>query len=402
MNGSKNNDNDNKVGEKEFNFFNEHIDGKKLGLGKLLALIISLAVIFGIVACVVFFAAKPFIKGLFEDESETTTVDNADVEIEITEKETTKSFEEKVDVLTQSFVTLAINEADEWGDVEGDNKNFTSGLILSKGEDVKILTGSDFKGEKGEVVVYFSDERINGNVYSEYKELGIMLISISKDDITDDLYDKMEPVRFADLNKTSVGTEIMYAGNPYGREKYIANGSLTSVGNAYNIVDAEIKIMTTDISGADIGNGFLFNNESELIGIVNDVVDNSGVGGNIVSIIPMDNVDIFLNKLMDKQQISYLGIYGKEVTDEVIENIDDEMPYGIYISNIQEQSPAYDSGIMSGDIITYIDNSEITDFVTFTDTLQNINVGTAVAIKVMRKGKDGYKEIDYSVEIGGR
>ena len=49
-------------------------------------------------------------------------------------------------------------------------------------------------------------------------------------------------------------------GNPYGKEKFVAKGSLTSVGNTYNIVDTELEIMATDISTTGFMNGFAFDN----------------------------------------------------------------------------------------------------------------------------------------------
>ena len=101
-------------------------------------------------------------------------------------------------------------------------------------------------------------------------------------------------------------------------------------------------------------------------------------------------------------QAGDLGIYGKQVTDEVIENIDKDMPYGIYISYTEEKSPAYVAGVMNGDILTEINGKKVQDFETFTSVLQKCQVNEDVVIKVMRKGKDGYKEIKYTVQIGGR
>lgn len=395
--------------EKEFIFFNEYIDGKKSGLAKMLALIISFAVIFGIVACVVFFEAKPFVKeflGINDTENTGADKDSSkDIKEETGQEvtqESTKSFDEKLDTVKNSFVTLTINEKDEWESIDSGTYNFTCGIVLTKENGVKILTKSGFYNEDRSVSVYFGDVRTDGKVFREYPETGIMIVQVDKQQIDDKTYNEINMVSFGDTDSLMVGKEIMFVGNPYGREKYIANGSLTSVGNAYNIVDAEVKVVTTDISSTGDLNGFVYDMDGNVVGMVNDLADRGSVGENVITFFTHRDADIYLNKLLGGRQITYLGIQGKAVTEEVIETIDNDMPYGIYITSSEEKSPAYNAGIMSGDILTAVDGQSITDFNSFTKILQSSDAGDNVDIVVMRKGKGGYKEIHYSVELGGK
>lgn len=397
--------------EKDFIFFNEHIDNKSSGLVKTLVLIILLAVIFGLVSCFVFFETKPFVKEIIGRDKEEKT-DTNDENCKDTEKnpkepeevtqESTKSFDEKVDTVKNSFVTLTINEKDEWESIDSGTYNFTCGIVLTKGNGVKILTKSGFYNEDRSVSVYFGDVRTDGKVFREYPETGIMIVQVDKQQIDDKTYNEINTVFFGDMDSLMVGKEIMFVGNPYGREKYIANGSLTSVGNTYNIVDAEVKVVTTDISGTGDMNGFVYDMDGNVVGMVNDMADRGSVGENVITFFTHREAYIYLNKLLGGQQITYLGIQGKAVTEEVIETIDNDMPYGIYITSSEEKSPAYNAGIMSGDILTAVDGRSITDFNSFTEILQSLNPGDNVDIAVMRKGKGGYKEIHYSVELGGK
>lgn len=66
----------------------------------------------------------------------------------------------------------------------------------------------------------------------------------------------------------------------------------------------------------------------------------------------------------------YLGIKGQTVTDEIAAT--NKIPKGIYISAVETNSPAYKSGIQSGDVITQINGTEINNMESFMMQLEKI------------------------------
>lgn len=389
----------------EFNFLNEHIMKKRrLGTTGLILFIILGGLLFGIFTCLAFFGTRPYAKYFFEGKVD-KSVEQDDVPTDdavSNEYETTEIIDSVEDV-SKGVVVLSVHEEDEWRSTETDINNFSSGLILEVKDDMKVLTSYDFVKDMQTVNIYVEDKRCVGEVMAVSKECGLAIISVSNiKALGDSVLNKIQCVDIAGEVDYYIGEDIVYVGNPYGKERFIANGSLTSIGNAYNIVDVELEIVTTDISETGNNNGFVFNKQGKAIGMVNAVSEDSNVGENLISAISFHEIKPYILKMLQNNHITYLGIFGKVVTDEVIDSIDKDMPYGIYISNTEENSPAYVAGIMNGDIMVKFGGKDIRDFQEFTDVLQQCNVSDEVIVTVMRKGKDGYKEINYTVEIGGR
>lgn len=392
--------------EGEFKFVNEKVvNNKRLTLGKLLLFLVMCGIIMGAVACMVFVFMKPYLNKMSDDKKSTEEINDSKVTEsnstteEISPVETTKTIEERLKNMGNSVVTLCVNEEDEWENVEQNNVNYGSGLITVLNDKIRILTTYDFIKDNREVTVYLGNRGYKGMVDHVSEKYGLATVIINTADVKDEDKETLSAAEYNPDNEIEAGEEITFMGNPYGKEKFIVKGSLTSVGNTYNIVDTELEIMATDISTTGFMNGFAFDNYGNVIGMVNNELNGNSIGENVVSVISFKRIAIYVNKIMCNKTITYLGIHGKQVTDDVIENIDKDMPYGIYISNTEEKSPAYTAGVMNGDILTEFNGTKVSDFKTFTSILQKCQVGDEVTIKVMRKGKDGYKEIRYTVQI---
>lgn len=390
----------------EFKFINERVVKNNNGFIKILLFLVACGIIIGIVACFDFSWAEPYIgRALGNDADEETkeVIQSSPFESTTeTENITTQDAEERIDVMEKKVLTLCKNEEEDWTSTETDHNKYSSGVIISTGSKLKVLTNYSFVKDERGILVYIGEKRCRGTAAQVSKEYGLAIINVNTSNLSDEEIEDLKSATFVSDIDYNVGNEVTFIGNPYGKEKFIANGSLTSVGNTYNIVDTELKIVTTDISSTELMNGFVFDENGKLIGMVNDITNDSKVGDNLISFISINEIATYIEKLVSDNQITYLGIIAKEVTNEVVENIDKDMPYGIYISYTEEKSPAYTAGIMNGDIIVKIDDKSVLNFEKFTSLLQKYQVDDEVIIEVMRKGKDGYKEIKYTVKIGGR
>ena len=293
------------------------------------------------------------------------------------------------------------SEEIEAGNVFIDNVYF-SGLIWSVGKEVIIIAEDRLLEKSGSISVCFGETIVKGKVVSRDKDYGICVVSVKTSDLPKETLASIRVSRFAKSSEYKVGDEIKFIGNPYEKDFFIANGSLTSVRNVYNIVDTEFEIMSTSISKVDNINGFAFDASNRVVGMFNRKMTDEQNSDNIIEIVTLDKIIEYIYKVVNKEEIPYFGIYGQEVTEEAIANIDKEMPHGVYVKNRKEDSPAYNVGIMNGDIIVAIGGTKIEQFADYNKALINLSKGEIVKINVMRKGKDGYKQIEYSVETGGK
>ena len=121
---------------------------------------------------------------------------------------------------------------------------------------------------------------------------------------------------------------------------------------------------------------------------------------NHISVLTMSEISNLLNMMIREEDVPYLGIYGREVTKEVIDTIDDKMSKGIYVSSTEVDSPAYQYGILNGDIIVKVGNKKVTNFDEYNQAVLSLKPNDEAVIVVARKGAEGYKNIEYKIMVG--
>ena len=94
----------------------------------------------------------------------------------------------------------------------------------------------------------------------------------------------------------------------------------------------------------------------------------------------------------------YIGVYGTAVTSRLKE--EQGMPEGVYVIDVDPDSPAMSAGIQSGDIICEINREKVTNLVTYQKAVLEIRAGQQIQVKGMRLGADGYVDVEYTVTAG--
>ena len=78
------------------------------------------------------------------------------------------------------------------------------------------------------------------------------------------------------------------------------------------------------------------------------------------------------------------------------------MPSGVYVSDVIAGSPAYEAGLQNGDILVSFGEHKVATLKELSTQIAGAQVGTAVRVTVMRRGRDGYTPLDYEVVIRER
>ena len=156
-----------------------------------------------------------------------------------------------------------------------------------------------------------------------------------------------------------------------------------------------IKLLQTD-AAINPGNsgGALVNTKGEVIGINSSKFASEEIEG-MGFAIPISTADSILSEIIDQEKISesdsaYLGITGQDVTDEYANYYN--MPEGIYITNVTDNSPASKAGLLQGNIITKINGKEVKNLTSLKEKLASIKGGSEGEITVMVNDSGQYKE----------
>ena len=104
--------------------------------------------------------------------------------------------------------------------------------------------------------------------------------------------------------------------------------------------------------------------------------------------------------LLNSQSVPYAGIYGVTVSSDISES--KQVPSGMYVTQIQANSPAMAAGIQSGDVIQSVDGEEIASMAQYEKVLQKCKAGDTIRIHGKRLGAGGYVEISFQLVLDSR
>lgn len=204
------------------------------------------------------------------------------------------------------------------------------------------------------------------------------------------------PVQFGNSDAVLKGDLLVATGKLYGFNGTIGYGIATGVNNSVNDTDSIYRLINTDISGTATSNGVILNLHGEVVGIITMAYNSDNT--NFITAYAINDVRNLMQNLVNKKRMPYLGIKGQTVTDEIAAT--NKIPKGIYISAVETNSPAYKSGIQSGDVITQINGTGINNMESFMIQLEKSNPGDNVNVTIKRRGREDYKEIEFDLVLG--
>ena len=412
----------------EFSFMNEKIKDKpfyKKKWVKILASTVVLAVVFGLIASAVFSKVSDWIENKKEQEAMTDIEipqDTAEDSVapEVTDSETEPSVSETIVVdpqitmedymvlyasfrglakdVQKSLVTVtALNNDVDWFNEEYQNLGQCSGMIVGdNGVELLVLTKYSAIESCDGINVTFIDDTIVNAVLKKYDvTTDLAVISINLTDISDNTKAKIVKATLGNSIRLEAGTPVLAIGRADGSEDSMKVGTLTSTHNKQSVVDAEYTILVTDMmknAGAD---GILINLNGEVIGIMQDHHLSSNME-NVLTAYGISDIKSLLEHLSNNQDIAYLGIKGISVTNEALKS---GVPSGVYVTEVQIDSPAMKGGIQSGDVIQAINGQKVLSMFELSDVLSRLSNRQNITLEVRRLTRDGYKKTNYQTSL---
>ena len=201
----------------------------------------------------------------------------------------------------------------------------------------------------------------------------------------------LTPVILGDSDNLNVGDPVVAIGNPLGELTFsLTAGTISAMNRNVTIEGTPMQLIQTDcaINSGNSG-GALFNMYGEVIGITNAKYSSSNSGASIDNIgfaIPLNDVRNIFESLIEKGYVSKPFI-GVTVTDVSEESILFGIPAGAVIRSTVENSPAEECGLLMGDIITHVDDQEISGSTALVNIISDCDIGQELKLTVYRKGE---------------
>ena len=308
-----------------------------------------------------------------------------------------------------------------FGTYQRDTESSGSGIIIGENDkELLIVTNYHVVSGSNELSVVFSYDEDSDNPslvsarvkgYESDKDLAV--ISVSLDDITDEMRSKIKIATIGDSSNLVLGQEVVAIGNALGYGQSVTRGIISALGREVTVSDDNGGSITNKLIQTDAainpGNsgGALLNMNGELIGINSVKVASSSVEG-MGYAIPISDVQSIIEELMLKEtrdivaeeKRGYLGINPIDVTNDIYETYG--MPVGVYINIVYEDSPAEAAGLVKGNIITKFDGQTIKTREQLVSLLNYYSAGESVDLVAMVQSSNGYVEKTFHVTLGDK
>jgi S1-C subfamily serine protease len=219
--------------------------------------------------------------------------------------------------------------------------------------------------------------------------------------------EKLSVIPLGDSSKLVVGQKVLVIGNPFGFERTLTVGIVSSVGRSIRADNGRLirGIIQTD-AAINPGNsgGPLLNSSGEVIGVSTAIFSPSGGSVGVGFAVPINTAKRIIPELIKRGYVArpYLGITGHEVFPALAQALSLPVSEGIMVVEAAPGSPAQRAGIrggdrvvqignmivrVGGDIITEVDRVKVRTFEQLSEFIDGKRPGDTVTLTVNRQGK---------------
>ena len=452
------------MGEEKKEFIKEKIV-KKTGAGKgfrnFIKIIVG-AILFGVIAAGVFVVSRPTAEKLLGTEPETTTAevvviprdvyeesvkaaeleeesgekftqpeetekDTAASDGETPEESTTQAETEDVKVIVESAIeeyqytiddlngmwknlSLLCNELDpsivkvttlheepELFSGTGDMGDEYSGIIIAETyNEMMILTLADAVPDSDTIQVTW----VNGNsqqarLRKTDEQTGLAVISAKKSEMSEVTRAIAKPINLGNSYAIARGDLMIAMGSPRGAVHSTDYAWVSYIDKNVETTDGTCRYYYINNYLDSTRGTWALNVKGELVGWVA-----SGSEGNVIT--GISDYKSLIERMTNASDYAYIGLTPVAVSDSAEATESTRIPDGIYVVEVVNGDPAYEAGILPGDIITKINDTELHTVAEYSLLLESLHPGDEIPVEVRREARGEYRKLDYTLTVGKR
>ncbi len=308
-----------------------------------------------------------------------------------------------------SIVTIATTytQSYDWFGQQFDQQNEGggSGIIVGKNDkELLIATNNHVVEGANPIKVKFIDgTEATAIIKGTDAVADLAVISIDLSTIKPDTLSAIKVAKLGDSESVKVGEMAVAIGNALGYGQSTTVGYISAKDRTVELEDKTMVLLQTD-AAINPGNsgGALLNLKGEVIGINTVKYASSEVEG-MGFAIPISRAMPIINELMNREILAddekgFLGVSIEDVTEDISKTYN--WPVGVYVTGTTEGGSAEKAGIVKGDIITKVNDTEITAGTQLKEKITSYRAGTKVTVTVMRSSNGDFVEKQITVTLG--
>ena len=236
------------------------------------------------------------------------------------------------------------------------------------------------------------EDAVSAKIKGTDADNDLAVVAVRKSDIPEDTLNQIKIAQIGSSDDLVVGQQVVAIGNALGYGQSVTSGWVSALNRTISTEDGtnSTGLIQTD-AAINPGNsgGALLNMKGELIGINSAKYADSSVEG-MGYAIPISKAKPILEDLMNREtrekvdtsEKGYLGVVLSNLTTEAIQMYN--IPSGAFVRGVDQDSPAENGGICKGDIIVKFDGQKVSDGDDLLDKLQYYKSGETIEAVVAR------------------
>ncbi len=222
-----------------------------------------------------------------------------------------------------------------------------SGFIIDR--EGHVVTNNHVASAAPQLLVSLADER---TVAAELvgtdpgSDLAVLKIDVPAEELT--------VAELGDSAGIRVGQRTIAIGNPFGLERTVTTGVVSSVGRTLSRDDSDFQIaelIQTD-AAVNPGNsgGPLLDSSGKVIGVNTAIASMTGSSSGVGFAVPVDIVKRVVPALIEtgSYRHPWIGVSGRSITPEIVDALSLPVETGVLIFSVEPGSPAEAAGLRGG------------------------------------------------------
>lgn len=267
-----------------------------------------------------------------------------------------------------------------------------TGVIVNKNEsELLIATNNHVVEGASQLSVGFVDQSsVEAQVKGTDVDNDLAVVAVQLSDIPAETLSQLKIATIGDSDELELGQPVVAIGNALGYGQSVTTGVVSALNRDLSLTDESgTAITSTGLIQTDAainpGNsgGALVNMYGQVIGINSSKIVATGYEG-LGFAIPIDDALPIISNLKDYGYVkdrAMLGISGQYL-DSWTANFYG-LPSGMYVAEVNNESVS-DAGVQQGDVITKIDDEEITSANTISNYIAKKKPGDEVTLTITR------------------
>jgi serine protease Do len=217
--------------------------------------------------------------------------------------------------------------------------------------------------------------------------------------------ENLTPAEWGDSNDLEVGDLVWAVGSPFGLQKSVTSGILSAKerrGFAPNATILQEFLQSDAAVNPGNSGGPLVDIRGRVIGINTAIVGEAYQG--ISFAIPSEMARESYERLRRDGYIErgFLGVRPATVPDRLADDLDLDRNQGVWVSDVDPDTPASEAGIRVDDVILTWNGDEFSDPTLLSRAIAATPIGTEVPVSLVRASLGGVRKVDLKVKVAPR